>query len=1169
MNYYAVFASQNGYTTATILDEKWNVVDWDGTNKIVGGSYSSWATNFANAPSTSFKISSTEYKAIVFDVNSARTITSESAYSNLKEVRITGSNRSSFAMDVTVKVSADKSSWTTVATKSLGTASNTTPQTLEYTLDTKGNYYVRIETEAKSSGNKTGITNIRLYQEQDYYLTDYSTTCDRVSSPVALIWAGDASSTLVDGTKSESIAVGSDLTLPTLTKADYRFDGWKATINSVAKAEVFTGGDKFTVNHPVTFTAQWTQVFSVSDPTDGLTSYKDVQVTSTTQTFSTVGMHNAVPSVTVADGTHFTMTINSHEANGSNEDYSYTFTYQPNAFGTGSGAATNTTTATVTDARTGVVSSAITLSGRSLPEEFVIALKDGDYWYALPNNLQTSSGSSHSTPIKITVDNTTMPTAAVYASTNTVYKGQARSNSANNINGIRFTTTGDDHLQGSSGVGTNPMWLASSNSDGNQSFYLKSTDFGAYVVKLGPSAEKQMGIYTVGGKNYIGYTSTIGAANIYFLPITNKYTTREASVYEWGEHGVIVEADMTNVASATMHIDGASPTAATVTGVNGDLGGTKYVKVDGGALTVGAVANDGKQLYIHWKNSGGVEIAASQITIPCVIAANVTMSDLSTDVAVWAKKEVHILPGAKLTANAATIDATNVTIPTMYVYPGATLDVTTGKLTASTLRLRSGWTRAGTKKYDVARVHIASGKALSKSTFTLDYDIYDSGEGKHYYPIAVPFPIAVSGVDYLDETLAAASTYGTHYVIKRYDGASRAENGAMGDNWVKVDDDETLAPSEGYIMTGVGIPAYGGCIIRFPLDANDNWTNNGEKASYSTTTRNVISVTHHEGAATAGGGANVRHEGWNMLANPYLSCFATDGNTTHSETDGFIKGHFTITGDPSDPYGWSDKDDNIYVSVPTHDFSEYIQSNINDTELLPGWSFFIQAAKDGNVTFAVAGQQADSDLPIYAPKREANESPVVKTGIILSDGNKSDKTTLLISDKYSADEYEINADLEKMFGNGYTLATYSLARDARLAYNAMSMSDAKNVIPIGFRAPEDGEYTFSLNPRYAEAAVERVDLIDYLTGEVTNLMMSNYTFTTGRTQDDERFALNVVPMANMPTGVEDSDVRNQNSYPEGTIISDVRKIILDDKMFIIRDGLMYDATGKRVKEINK
>ena len=125
----------------------------------------------------------------------------------------------------------------------------------------------------------------------------------------------------------------------------------------------------------------------------------------------------------------------------------------------------------------------------------------------------------------------------------------------------------------------------------------------------------------------------------------------------------------------------------------------------------------------------------------------------------------------------------------------------------------------------------------------------------------------------------------------------------------------------------------------------------------------------------------------------------------------------------------------------------------------------------------------------------------------------------------------------------------------------MSTTDAKQVIPIGFRAPEDGEYTFSINPRYNTGAMERVDLIDYHTGTLTNLLYEDYTFTTSRTQDDERFALNVVPMANMPTGVEDSDVRSQNS--------DVRKIVIDDHVYIIRNGLMYDVTGKRVDVINK
>lgn len=518
---YAVFAAQNGYTTTTILDEKWNVVEWDGTNKIVGGAYSSWATNFDAAPNTSFKISETTYQAIVFDVSSARTITSESAYSNLKEIQITGSNRSSFAMNVTVKVSTDKSDWTTVDTKSLGTASNSSPQILVFALETKGNYYVRIETQAKSSGNKTGITNIRLYQGQDYYLTDYSTNCTLASSPAAITWE-NGSGTLADGTQPSSATIGSDITMPTLTKANYRFDGWKATLSEATKSDVFTGGDKYTVNHPVTFTAQWTQVFSVSDPTLGLTSCKDVKVTSTTQTFTTLGMHNAVPSVTLADGTYFTMTINSHEANSDDEDYSYTFTYQPNAYGTGSGAATNTTTATITDARTGVVSSPITLRGRSLPDEFVIAVKKGDQWYALPNTLAGTEGAQGPiTPIAIPVDNATTPTKSTNPNAETIYGATGRYTNTN-VNGIRFTNDGSHYIQISTTSDNYKMWLSSTGGKNVQDWYLKSSDFGAYEVFMdpigSPDETRRIELYTSSGIK-MGHHGTRGTANIYILPI--------------------------------------------------------------------------------------------------------------------------------------------------------------------------------------------------------------------------------------------------------------------------------------------------------------------------------------------------------------------------------------------------------------------------------------------------------------------------------------------------------------------------------------------------------------------------------------------------------------------------------------------------------------------------
>ena len=679
-------------------------------------------------------------------------------------------------------------------------------------------------------------------------------------------------------------------------------------------------------------------------------------------------------------------------------------------------------------------------------------------------------------------------------------------------------------------------------------------------------------INNLGNMGFHASDATNLCKEVYLLPITNTYTEIAATVSEWGAHGVVVQpttpSDLSSVTSATMNVGTADPEAATTTAINAAYGTAKRVKVDDndGDLDIGVIENEGKSLFIHWKNGSGTEIGVSQVTIPTVIATSADMYSIATTKAAWAaKSEVYVLPGATLTANAGSFSGEGaLSVSNLHLYPGATLNVSTGTFNASTLRLHNGWTRAGTKKYDVARVYIADDAALTKTTASMDYDIYELTDGRHYYPLAVPFRVAVKDIDYADETLAFYSKYGMdgQYVIKTYDGEQRAARGGHDENWIDVplkDEEEAdvyLEPGKGYIITAISVK--GEAIIRVPLDYNDAWTADGEKATAhyddADHTKNVVAVTAWEGDATANG--KKLHAGWNLLGVPYMSCYKT-GEDMETEAE-VLTGKVNFNSDPI-----SFEDDEIkYVSVPVHDFAEYIQVDITDdgTKLLPGWCFFVQIAKDGNLTFLSTEQMASSSLPIYAPKREQENMPTVKTGIILSDGEKSDKTTFLISDKYSATNYEINADLEKMFGNAFTLSTYSMIGNTKFAYNALSTQEAQQAIPLGVRIPTDGEYTFSLNPQYAEANIERLDLIDYVAGETTNLMTDSYTFTMTQGENTARFALNVTMRQETPTDIE-------TVSGEGLEVSGARKMIINDKLYILREGVMYDATGKKVGEV--
>ena len=363
-----------------------------------------------------------------------------------------------------------------------------------------------------------------------------------------------------------------------------------------------------------------------------------------------------------------------------------------------------------------------------------------------------------------------------------------------------------------------------------------------------------------------------------------------------------------------------------------------------------------------------------------------------------------------------------------------------------------------------------------------------------------------------------------------------------------------MKPGHGYILCAVPALAWGHEkeIIRFPMkNVADEWLSNGELGHYTDgkSVEHIKDTVHVTAYKKEEGETAKSNIGWNLLGVPYMSCY-TSNEIAASDDAALITGQLDInTGK------YKDGDDNIYVSVPTYNFSEYVQENISDAVLLPGWCFFIQVEESGTLTFDKDGE----NLPIYAPKRE-KAMPTVKTGIILSGAGAKDKTTILVSDKYNAADYEINADLEKLFGEeSFTLATYSLSGETRLAYNALSNADAANIIPIGYRAPADGEYTFSINPRYAEnGAFEHVNLIDYETGIMTDLLMGSYTFSTERTQLDTRFALNVVPSQNTPTDIE-------TVGGEGFDANAPRKVLINDKMYIIVDGKMYDATGKKLK----
>ena len=491
---------------------------------------------------------------------------------------------------------------------------------------------------------------------------------------------------------------------------------------------------------------------------------------------------------------------------------------------------------------------------------------------------------------------------------------------------------------------------------------------------------------------------------------------------------------------------------------------------------------------------------------------------------------------------------------------GNTLTLAEGTTTINSLTLKGGLQADST--YAMPIINVPNNATLVRKDSKIHLDLTVNNQS--YYPFAVPFEVTNTSenVNYLDTTLKKYANdnkgYGEFYEILEYNGALRAENGVnSAKNWVHVgrhtaQKPSYLVPGKGYAISAVPAKGETTTTIRISMDVDDGWFAGGEKASITvdetTTTRNQIAVSAHTGAAA---NQHKRHAGWNFVANPYLANFSANENISGA---GYLNGKLLIE---NGNYSYT-TDEVPYVTIPTYNFAHYYQVKLSEATLSPAYGFFVQVGTGGTMTFKTAGRQ---QAPAGLAARNAEERLVkMDVDITLSDNHSSDQTGIIISDRYS-DAYEIGRDLEKLFGSAYNLSVYTLMADnTPLAFQALAIRSNMQVIPVGYRAPEQGEYTFALNTNTSSIDLlneqyEQLVLVDYQTGELTNLLISDYTFYSERTQADNRFAIYAVPRQNAPTDLPNAIGQDKQA----------QKIIHNGHLYILRDGNVYNGNGQIVK----
>lgn len=772
-----------------------------------------------------------------------------------------------------------------------------------------------------------------------------------------------------------------------------------------------------------------------------------------------------------------------------------------------------------------------TVHGRALPEQFVIASKVGDQWYALPNTILDNNRAIE--PIKITVDNTTTPTRATNVPNTTAYQGTSRYESGTNRYGIRLTDPSGHWLQVSSSSGTNHVWVSGTGSSTCQDWNLSSTDFGAYTLTVPSSGagDKKMGIKS-GNMGY--YASPDDPSQqIYLLP-ADFYTEAEAQILKWKVNSVIVMYTGTETSSTTKVGSNSASSAQTLSSQKLTHG--IYELTTGQALT----SNAGQTLALTFGST------KKEYDIPLIISGSTTASANGGDVV--------ILSGGTFTAAATKYSFRNV-----YVYGGGKLAIPSGtSLGTSDIILRAGGIStngsggSATYEYVYPQFSLIGTLTNSSGKFRYEYvtDYY------HWYHLCLPFDAALSTITYPQEYYGNNVTKDNKgsWVIKRYDGATRADGDY--DAWVDIESESAteVTAGHGYI--------YWGAPKKVTISGDKQRQAWGiqrmtmTKAAPAATTAEADNKTV-SGLEAYSGTGQVNDQGWNLVGNPYMvnlsglsSTSLQTGKLVHEEVGGQWTGR------------WESNNDGMrYITQPSEHFDTYEAVKVTSATvtLTAGKAFFVQLAGDATAL------QFEASKRVNMPSLYRQNSVDVETGIVMSNSTYNDKVEFWIKDGKTA-EYEVNADYPKTM-NGTNFNIYGVHSHGNLSWVAIGPEIAEGSMPIGYQVPGEGDYTLSLlEPAASE--LESLLVTDHgVEPNVTvDLVEQDYVFHVNQAEtNDARFTVSIELKDETPENPENPGT----GVDENKDIERPIKFIYQDKLYILRNGVIYDATGKRVMEINK
>ena len=241
---------------------------------------------------------------------------------------------------------------------------------------------------------------------------------------------------------------------------------------------------------------------------------------------------------------------------------------------------------------------------------------------------------------------------------------------------------------------------------------------------------------------------------------------------------------------------------------------------------------------------------------------------------------------------------------------------------------------------------------------------------------------------------------------------------------------------------------------------------------------------------------------------------------------------------------------------------DYIVYNIEDKKFVVGKAVYVQVRAAQSVVIDNAGSKGVI-TPAAAPKRNAQRVTDKRylslddyyTVAIQGANETSAAKVYVLPEEDKADEYVIGHDLAKMGMSASRSQIWVKEYGVNLCMHTAAPFDGVTEIPVKLYAPVAGEYSIT----NVQSPITNEDYTVYLTrdGEVIwNLSNSPYSMTLS-SGTNSNYGLRIsAKVPQVTTGIDEAIIDAQG---------ETRKVLINDKVYIIRGDKAYSIDGQTAK----